>query len=461
VGVTVDWREEARRGARAERVRINMSWLLKLRRAAVIGQLATIGVVRLGLGVRVPLLELVGLVALGLLANLALQGWFLWQQGQRGKEAQEGWLEAGRHLLGAVLLLDVALLTALLYLTGGAANPFALFFFVNLVLCSVVLSGRWLRCVMGAGALCFAGLIVWQRPLPELATERFRQAAEGAGWLGFSLEAWGLLVAFLAVMSFTVYFVRRLTEELRELEAELDAARQRRADAARLESLATLAAGAAHELASPLSTIAVIAKELERIIAGASLGPGAVEDAQLIRTEVARCRKILDQMSLDAGDTVGEEIVPIAISELIEGALSKIRSRDLVRLDLGANGSTALRVPRVALTRAVRALIKNALDASSEGATVEVTVEAMGSGVVIEVKDRGRGMDAETLQRAGDPFFTTKDPGRGMGLGLFLVRTLADRLGGRFGLRSELGVGTVARLELPRSGAETPAAPGT
>jgi two-component system sensor histidine kinase RegB len=85
----------------------------------------------------------------------------------------------------------------------------------------------------------------------------------------------------------------------------------------------------------------------------------------------------------------------------------------------------------------------------------------MGSGVVIEVKDRGRGMDAETLQRAGDPFFTTKDPGRGMGLGLFLVRTLADRLGGRFGLRSELGVGTVARLELPRSGAETPAAPGT
>ena len=198
-------------------------------------------------------------------------------------------------------------------------------------------------------------------------------------------------------------------------------------------------------MASPLSTIAVVARDLES-------GEGLPEeDAQLIRREVGRCRKILDQMSLDAGDTVGEELVDMPPMELVSEALSKLEDTERVALEIADDlDRERLRVPRTATVRAVRALIKNALDASEFDTSVRVELQADEQIWSLVVRDQGRGMDPQTLERAGDPFFTTKDPGRGMGLGLFLVRTLADRLGGELRLASTPGRGTVARLEVPR-----------
>ena len=440
-------RAEIPERAASERVRINVSWLLKLRRAAVLGQLATIAAVALVARVPLPLLPLLLITALGLVANVGLQLWFLWQS-QSGPE--EDWVRVGRPLLGSVLLFDILLLIALLYFTGGAGNPFAAFFIVNLVLSTVMLGWRWLRVVIGTAIVGYAGLILYHVPLIGVGgpTLTYHMPGSAPHPRDASLFAWGALVSFIAVAVFTVYFVRSLTFELREKERELEAIRKRREDAARLEALANLAAGAAHELSSPLSTIAVVAKELERELERAGDG-GQIEDAQLIRTEVARCRKIIDQMSLDAGESVGEEMVPIRAADLIERAIEKLEGRDRVHVELGPTADAELLGPMTALTRALRALVRNALDASPPNATVDVTVEPQGRHLAFCVTDRGSGMDRETLSRAGDPFFTTKDPGRGMGLGLFVVRTLAERLEGRLDLQSEPGRGTTARLELP------------
>ncbi len=428
----------------AERVRINMWWLLKLRRAAVVGQLITILFVERFLDVPLQLPPLMVLILLGLVVNLILQLWYFRSQ-DRGSQAD--WLEHGRHVLGVVLLFDVLLLVGLLYYSGGATNPFSGFFFVNLMLGAVVLGGGWLQALAGAAAFSYTLLLLFHVPLPEIGAPVLNRSSEPGldeRIYGLTLYAWGNLASFLAIALISVYFVRRLINELRDRERLLELERQRRADALRLEALANLAAGAAHELASPLSTIAVIARDLES-------GEGSPdEDARLIRREVGRCRKILDQMSLDAGDTVGEELVDMRPMDLVSEALSKLEDTARVAVDSdSAFAAETLRIPRTATVRAVRALIKNALDASEPDTPVRVELGADERLWSLVVRDQGHGMDPETLERAGDPFFTTKDPGRGMGLGLFLVRTLADRLGGDLRLSSTPGRGTVARLEVP------------
>ncbi|QDU66265.1 sensor histidine kinase [Engelhardtia mirabilis] len=442
--------------AATERIRINFAWLLRLRRAGVLGQLLTIAVVSIGLDVDLHLLPLLTVVALGLVLNFGLQVWYF--RALRDGD-DEKWRREGTMLLGVTMLADVLLLTALLFVSGGIGNPFWFFYIVNLVLATVVLGGVWMAIVYVAAVASVGGLLFSQLPLYGVGGPiiDFAPPGELAGIGDISLYAKGAFVSFVAVATFTAYFVRTINAELARREGELDRERQRRADAARLEALANLAAGAAHELASPLSTIAVVAKELERALER-SEDVHLREDAQLVRREVTRCREILDQMSLDAGESVGEQLVALPTSQLIEAAVGKLEAGARVRISFeGDAADRALLAPRTALTRAVRGLIKNGLDASNSDAGIAVTISPLGSGVTIEVADAGTGMDAATLERAVEPFFTTKDPGSGMGLGLFLTRTLAERLGGRLVLDSEPGRGTVARLELPESGVSVPA----
>jgi two-component system sensor histidine kinase RegB len=258
-------------------------------------------------------------------------------------------------------------------------------------------------------------------------------------------------VAFGVAASFIVYFLLRVRRALERHEGALEAARAAAQRQEKLASLATLAAGAAHELLTPLSTIAVIASDLQRDLAQPGASPRAVEDARLVRAEVDRCRAIIERMRADAGDTAGEGFSAIPVAALVESAVGSVAaSRVAVRPEISAAiGDRLLTVPPRAVGQALSALIENAQQASPPGGDVVVRVAPAGGQIRFEVADRGTGMPADVLARVGEPFFTTKPAGKGMGLGVFLARAVADRLGGAVTITSALGTGTSVVFSLP------------
>lgn len=413
-----------------ERADINLSWLLKLRWGAVVGQLALILAVHALVPVALPLAPLFLVITTTVVTNLVATLW------ARTRDT------GAESLTIALMALDVLLLTSLLYLSGGPSNPFSTLYLVNIALAAILLPARWTWFLVALSTLGFGALFFWHRALPVIVPQPspppFPLQLEGT-WLSLAITA-----------LFIVYFATRVGSALEQRERELRIAREVAARTERLASLATLAAGAAHELSTPLSTIAVVAKELERALERTQAAQSNVEDARLIREQVQRCRRILDQMSADAGATAGEAFERLRVPEFLEAALAEGFIGAPVRVQVQEEARQAtIRVPPYALAQALRSVLKNALDASSPGAEITLRAAVRGSECRLEVEDRGAGMSPEVAARAGEPFFTTKEPGRGMGLGLFLTRTVLEGLGGRLELRSEQHQGTTVSLILP------------
>jgi len=258
----------------------------------------------------------------------------------------------------------------------------------------------------------------------------------------------GMWVAFAVAAAFIVYFINRVTRALGSREAELARAREIAGRSEKLASMATLAAGAAHELASPLSTIAVVARELER----ATDANAVSADAKLIREQVERCRDILGQMAGGAGVSPGEMAEEMSLADLVKLSLEVLPGRERVVVEFAPSASgAAVVVPPRATSQALRNVLKNGLDASADDATILLRVSHDGGAAGFTVIDQGSGMSEEVLAHATEPFFTTKEPGRGMGLGLFLTRSVVGLLGGTFGIESKLGSGTRVALTLPNA----------
>jgi two-component system sensor histidine kinase RegB len=413
---------------------VNLSWLVRLHWLAIAGQVVVIAAAVAWSGVALPTQALAGLVAAEVVVNLGLAAWT-----RRGRVTDRG--------VAAVMLADVVVLTALLDLTGGVANPFTTLYLVYVALATVLLPSRWawalaVASMSGLGVLYLSEQflggthhVTLQRRLTELSVEYGRTV-----WVGFAVASASI-----------VYFVRRISDALAEREQELEEARLRGVRRERLASLATLAAGAAHELATPLSTIAVVAKEMQRNLPRNT--PSEVStDLQIVRDQVARCRGILDRMSAHAGETAGEPLSEFTARIWIDAALDNFKARERVGLEAAPGAlEAAVRGPPRALADTLRGLLKNAAQASEDGAPITLRLELAGDRLRTTVSDRGRGMSKEVLSRVGEPFYTTKVPGEGMGLGLFLTRALAEQLGGDFRITSRPGQGTEATMELPAS----------
>ncbi len=408
---------------------LDFAWLVRLRWIAVTGQLVTLVAVSRLPGLRLPLGPLLVVVGLTALSNLALA---LWRR--RHPQVPEA-------AIGAVLLLDVGLLTALLWLSGGPYNPFSFLYLVHVGLAAAILRPAFIWTIVVSAAAAFGSLFLLRSP-------PLMQGMDAAAHLRLHLH--GMWVAFTVSAVTMAFFVGRVRRALVERDRALVEARERGVRAERLASLATLAAGAAHELSTPLGTIAVVARELERQLDGATVA-GAADDARLIRDEVNRCRRILDHLVSDAGESAGEPFRSTDPESVARAALDASPHGASVRIER-AEGPRAplISVPPRALSQALRGLVDNAVEAAGPGGHVVVQVGTEGDRRVFwEVADEGPGMDAEALARAGEPFFTTKAPGRGMGLGLFLARTLAERLGGELTIVSAPREGTRVRIGVP------------
>ncbi len=424
------------------RVRINYRWLLKLRWTAVVGQLLTIVVVMSFVTTDLPYLHLAIIVGVTAITNVVLQVRFGYGEKKGGLDQPESVLSEAE--LFAIMGFDVILFSGLLCVTGGVDNPFSIFYLVHVVLAAIVLRPRWAWAVALECVFCFAFLFVQDTTFPA-PQEAVRMQ---------EVRHWGAMGAFCTVALTIAWFVVHIREELEQRENDLLEIRQKRSRLDRLEALITLAAGAAHELSTPLSTIAVAAGELQHDLRELSqksgLGQDALADVNLIRTQVKRCRDILEQMSADSGELSGEPMMRATVGELMTWILEPVPRAGRVNLDLPDDlGRAAALIPRKALTRALRGLVRNALDADEGGGEVQVEIRRRGDIMSFLVKDRGPGMSPEISQRAFEPFFTTKAPGRGMGLGLYLSRSVVERLGGTLELVKTGPQGTTMKVEVP------------
>ena len=404
----------------ANEPQIVLAALTRLRWLAVIGQLAATGVAIGALRLPLPLYPTICIILITAISNALLPLAVL--------------LVRPARLILAVLLLDVVLLTVLLYLTGGPENPFAALYLIHVAMAVIVLRTGWTWVVVATVAACYGIILGWHRPLPPL---------------DLRIRATGNWIALVLVSALIATFIGRVIRSLRQREHELATFRERATRSEQLAALTTLAAGAAHELNTPLGTIAVVARELEISCKPNSATGEVLEDARLIRREVDRCQTILSRMRVDIGDE-GARHGEVAIADLESELRESINENELSRLRIVHDGPVdkVSGSPR-AIEQALLVLLRNAFDASKTTEIVTLQVQQRPGHVRFEVRDTGSGMSDEMLRRAGQPFFTTKEPGRGMGLGLFLVRLVAQQSGGTFSIDSTRGVGTTCVLELP------------
>lgn len=413
------------------RVEVGLHWLTRLRWGSAVGQLLTVLGARFVLGLDVPLAALLLLVAATLLTNLLVVT-------RLGR-----WRAGEGRVAGGLLAADTLVLAAMLRLTGGPLNPFSILFLVYITLAAVILGRRWTWFIASLSVASYGALFFSYRPLGPLALPHEHT--------GLSLHLQGMWWAFCVAAGLTAYFVVQLAAALERRDVEISRVREQAARNERLASLTTLAAGAAHELGTPLGTIGVAARELERSIEslGAQAPEGMAEDARLIRGELQRCRRILDEMSARAGENAGEAPDLVGLDDVLAESLRALPEGLAARVGLGALGKVVVRAPQHALARALFNLMRNGIEAAGPDGRVTVSGGPTDGWLRLAVKDTGPGMAADVLARAGEPFFSTKPAGRGMGLGLFLTRTLLEDIGGRMRLESSPGAGTTVWVELP------------
>ena len=419
-------------------------WLLHLRTFAVVGQLLTILAAGILTSVQLPYFPLLLLVGFTAITNLVYGLWLRQILGRDDVDANQidGEPTVAYSVSLALMMLDLVTLTAMLYFSGGAENPFSFFYFVNLAVGGVMIRPRsawWLTALAIAG---YAFLLHYYVPIKGFAPRSPQEA---------NLQIVGQMLAFATCASVVTYYVTQTAGELQQRELQLRQNQAEQAASQRLEGLTTLAAGAAHELATPLSTIDVIVRELSRHLDDVQKPESVDDDLKLIDDELARCKQILQRMRAAAGDSMAQRWDRTTVGDLIDTILDGIRDPHRVDVQDGPEAveSQTLWLPQEAVAQAIRNLIHNGLDASGPNGRVRVEARLIADRIQILVTDSGEGMTGEVLDRAGDPFFTTKEPGRGIGLGLFLTRNVVSQLGGEIDFQSQPGKGTRALVRLP------------
>jgi two-component system, sensor histidine kinase RegB len=404
---------------------VNLRRLVILRTVMLAGQAFAVAVAVGWLKMPLPLVWLI--LILALVTGVNVLTWLRLRAAWPVRDAE----------LFAHLTFDVSALTALLYFTGGSTNPFAPLYLLPLTFTAVALPGRYAWAMVVLTTVCYSALLQFYVPLPSTHAgpgHDFRLHVVGM-WIGFWLSA--ILIA---------YFVVRVRETLRERERLRAQMREQELRHERVLALGTLAAGAAHELGTPLSTIAVLAGELER---DRSRLP---EKLRVLREQIARCKEILASLAAGVGEARaeggGEQPLDAYLNTLIQrwrAARPQVEAR--LRLE-GVQPAPRI-VTEQTFGQALLNILNNAADASPD--EVELDARWTSATLTFEVRDRGAGMTAAAEEHAGEPFFSTKTPG-GMGLGLFLARGTIERLAGSVSLANRDGGGAVCRVQLPLGG---------
>ena len=411
--------------------RLRLNTLIRLRWLAVVGQCAAVVVVAYVLGFPVPVGVCFALIACSAWLNLLLA--FRYPATHRLRPAEA---------LG-ILLFDTLQLAGLLFMTGGMTNPFAVLMTVPVVVSATSLP---LRLTMGLGIVAIGAatlLVFFHLPLPWYPGTELP--------IPFIYKA-GLWIAVVSTIAFTAVYAWRVAEEARQLANALTATELVLQREQHLSALDGLAAAAAHELGTPLATIALVAREMER-----ALGKDSKfhEDVTLLRSQSERCRQILQRLT-SLSSSGEEHLARMPLSSLIEEVVAPHRDFGIaIKLEnTDRKGPEPIARRNAGVIYGLGNLIENAVDFARE----EVTMRwGWNDGEVhLQVIDDGPGFQAEILDRIGEPYMTTRpggsENGGGLGLGLFIAKTLLERSGASVDFRNagEAGKGALAEVAWPR-----------
>ncbi|MFN9727266.1 ATP-binding protein [Acidovorax sp.] len=404
----------------------NLQQLIQLRWTAVVGQVLTIELAHYTLALQIPVREMlmvVGCLALFNIASLLR-------------------LRIGRPVhnveLFLALLIDVSVLTVQLYLSGGTSNPFVFLYLLQITLGAVLLRGAYIWTIVAITIACFAALAEHHMPL-ALPLELDQGLS--------SLYTMGLLVCFVLNATLVMVFITRIHRNLRERDARLAAARRRRVEEEHIVRMGLLASGAAHELGTPLATLAVILGDWQhdkRLAANPSLR----EEIAEMQTQVQRCKSIVSGILLSAGETRGEASALTTVRSFVDALAHEWHStRSLQQFDyVNGFGTDTPMVSDTTLKQMVFNVLDNARDASP--GWVRLSVTRQDDALRIAVTDAGPGFASDMLARLGTPYQSSKNRPGG-GLGLYLVLNVARTLGGNVTARNRPEGGAEVTIELP------------
>jgi two-component system sensor histidine kinase RegB len=410
--------------------RLRLNTLIRLRWLAVGGQSAAVIMVAYWLGFPLPVGLCFALIACSAWLNLLLA--FRYPATHR--------LEPNAAL--GILLFDTLQLAGLLYMTGGMTNPFAVLMTVPVVVSATSLP---LRLTTGLGVIAVLSatvLVFFHLPLPWFPDTELP--------IPFIYVS-GLWIAVVSTIAFTAVYAWRIAEEARQLANALTATELVLQREQHLSALDGLAAAAAHELGTPLATIALVAREMERELGGDDRHG---DDVRLLRSQSERCREILKRLTSLSAEGEGH-LARLPLTSLVEEAIAPHRdfgiSIELEPGELAGPEPVGRRNPGVIY--GLGNLVDNAVDFATSSVTVGWSWNE--ERVVLTVSDDGPGYPMEVIDRIGEPYMSTRqgdERGGGLGLGLFIAKTLLERSGASLAFRNSSGpgVGAVVEVVWPR-----------
>src|ERR1700754_3640802 len=414
---------------------VRLDTILRLRWLAALGQLAAIFIVAQGLGFDLPVIPCVTIVGLSALLNLMLQTAF------NPMQRLEPVYAAG------LLALNIIELAGLLFFTGGLQNPFSFLFLAPVLISATALP---IRMTVGLGLLavaCASALVYFHFPLPWDADDPLVLPP---------IYLFGVWLSIVLAIGVTSLYAFQVTEESRQLSDALAATELVLAREQHLTQLDGLAAAAAHELGTPLSTIFLISRELEKTVPEGPLSA----DLKTLREQATRCRDILAKIAQLSSS--GAPFDHMKLSLLIEEVVAPHRDFGVeikVRIAVAPTREpVGARNP--AILYGVGNILENAVDFARD--TVEVNAWWNSETVEIMISDDSPGIAPDMLKRIGEPYVSRRpsaDEGdrRGLGLGVFIARTLLELTGAKvsFSNRTFPDHGAVVQIVWPRSRFET------
>ena len=373
---------------------------------------------------------LLAITGLGLLSMIA---WW-----RLRKTAQTTQRELLMQLFGDIIALSI-----LFYFSGGYSNPFIWMYLLPITVAAVALRAAYAWLIASLSIACYTLLMFYHVPLSHL---HLHAGMDGQGSLQLDIHLVGMWIGFVVSSIIVAIFIARIGQNLRDYDKVIAAVREKALESERMLALGTLATSAAHELGTPLATMAVVSKELSQEYANQ---PALLSQLEILQKQVSRCKEILSSITRSAGQTRADAGQGMPISEFILEAIQRWRDTRPAT-ELVVNMPSVVVAPIILLDRTLTQAILNLLDNAADESPERIIFEADWTEKIltIQIRDFGRGLSAETKRQLGTPFFTSKND-EGMGLGVYLTQTTLALYDGELSLNNHAEGGVLTIVKLP------------